>query len=155
MSAELVIGVDPGVTAGIVALPYVSGNALTPMVVQCDHASARFFVEAITNAHSPEYVVRLAVEAFVVGTRATRSTHAQAGKITRALIAQLTGLFDTALSWPAATVKPWATDHRLYAAGLIVPTAGMNHARDAARHALYAAVHQGLTVDPLSAKAQA
>jgi hypothetical protein len=52
----------------------------------------------------------------------------------------------------AALVKPWATDRRLTAAGLLDPTAGMGHARDAARHALYAAVHLQLTTDPLSKK---
>jgi len=47
-------------------------------------------------------------------------------------------------------VKPWAIPARLVKAGLIKPTEGMRHARDAARHALYAAVHERITADPLS-----
>jgi hypothetical protein len=52
-------------------------------------------------------------------------------------------------------VKPWATDTRLAAAGLMEPTTGMRHARDAARHALFAAVKTYGLPDPLSARAGA
>jgi hypothetical protein len=51
-------------------------------------------------------------------------------------------------------VKPWATDERLAAAGLLDPTKGMRHARDAARHALFCAVRDFGLPDPLSAKAR-
>jgi hypothetical protein len=47
-------------------------------------------------------------------------------------------------------VKPWATDERLEAAGLLDLTKGMRHARDAARHALFTAVKDGGVPDPLS-----
>jgi hypothetical protein len=53
----------------------------------------------------------------------------------------------------ASLVKTWATDKRLAAAGLLDATKGMQHARDASRHALYAAVHTGMARDPLSTKA--
>jgi hypothetical protein len=48
-------------------------------------------------------------------------------------------------------VKPWATDKRLTAAGLLAMTAKMADARDACRHALYTAVHDAGIPDPLSA----
>ena len=50
----------------------------------------------------------------------------------------------------AGEVKPWATDKRLHTAGLLDLTAGMRHARDAARHALYSAVRDYGLPDPLS-----
>jgi hypothetical protein len=53
----------------------------------------------------------------------------------------------------AADVKPWATDTRLQAAGLLDLTKGMRHARDAARHALFCAVCDFGLTDPLSRKA--
>lgn len=41
---------------------------------------------------------------------------------------------------PAGTVKTWATDSRLQAAGLLAATSGMpKHARDAGRHSLFTA----------------
>jgi hypothetical protein len=52
-------------------------------------------------------------------------------------------------------VKPWAVDKRLHAAGLLDMTAGMRHARDAARHALFCAVKDYGLPDPLSSKAGA
>lgn len=51
---------------------------------------------------------------------------------------------------PAAAVKPWATDKRLEAAGLMAPTEKFTDARDAARHALYCAVADLGLPDPLS-----
>lgn len=54
---------------------------------------------------------------------------------------------------PPALVKPWATDRRLEAAGLMSATAGMpDHARDGARHCLYTACHDLGLRDPLSRK---
>jgi hypothetical protein len=55
---------------------------------------------------------------------------------------------------PAAHVKPWATDERLEAAGLLEATKGMRHARDAARHALFAACKDGGIPDPLSKRSR-
>jgi hypothetical protein len=49
----------------------------------------------------------------------------------------------------AADVKPWATDKRLEAAGMLGHTSDMKHANDAARHALYTAKHDARMEDPL------
>lgn len=151
----LVIGVDPGVTTGIVAIAYRdSGDGRpVPMVLQCHHDSALFFVDAIL-AHHPGYTRWLAIEQFVVGTRASRSSTSGAGRITRDLIGGLSQtLVGVSLKVHAAgLVKPWATDKRLEAAGLLEATKEMRHARDAARHALFCAVKQSITPDPLSTR---
>ena len=80
-----------------------------------------------------------------------------AGRVTRELIGVLADLAAgrpqvTVIRRPAGLVLPWATNHRLAAAGLMAPTVGMPHARDAARHALYAAVRDGGMPDPLSTR---
>ena len=86
-----------------------------------------------------------------MGPRAGKSATTEAGRITRELIAELTRHAPMHVR-PAVTVKRWATDKRLEAAGLIGPTRGLPHARDAARHALYTAVKAGVTRDLLSVK---
>jgi hypothetical protein len=159
MNRALVIGVDPGLTTGVFAVPYIEGIAgAEPVAVQVLGAEG---VVPIVRAlvQRSELDAMLAVEAFVVGPRASRSSSAHAGRVTRALIRQLDDLAHIGpprvafASRPAAAVKPWATDKRLEAAGLLEHTTGMHHARDAARHALFAAVHEGITRDPLSSKA--
>jgi hypothetical protein len=157
MSRVLVVGVDPGQVTGIVALPYLDGRQLTPMVLQCDHYSAVPLVEAILRSgwHRPaDSRLVLVVEQFVVSTRAAKSGTAEAGRITRAMIADLDAL-EPVLTQTAGQVKPWATDRRLAAAGLLTPTSKLPHARDAARHALYAGVVKHLVRDPMSAAHQA
>jgi hypothetical protein len=55
----------------------------------------------------------------------------------------------------AAAVKPWVTDRRLEAAGLLALTSRMHHARDAARHALFALAKAEVFAHPLSRAAVA
>lgn len=156
-----VIGIDPGPTPGIVLLDRIQGGQIGgAYVVQCDHHSAPVVLRALLEVHLTPTIVQ--VEKFVVGRRASRSAHASAGGVTRDLVGELTVVFDDYDSTPngrlgghlfqrtAAQVKPWATDARLDAVGLLEATKGMRHARDAARHALFAAVHDGKIPDPLS-----
>lgn len=115
-----------------------------------------------------------AVEAFVVGSRAGRSATPQAGELARKIIGQVHALAldleaNVVVSRSASQVKAWATDVRLKAAtgavgpgdgrhgtggvpmpSLLVATQGKPHARDAARHALFAAVQDVRWPDPLS-----
>jgi hypothetical protein len=151
VSGTLVLGIDPGPTTGMVALLFTDRDAMAdPMVLQCDHYSTLLFARAIV-VWNPEFTPLVAVEQFVVGPRSSRSGTALAGRTTRNLIGALSEEFgDAVVLRPAGQVKPWATDRKLDAAGLLHPTAGMNHARDAARHALYAAVHSGIAHDPMS-----
>jgi hypothetical protein len=153
----LVIGVDPGPTPGIVALRGTN-RAAHPSVIQCNHHSTVPIIGCLLSTMDTSEPGRqpiLAVERFVVGPRAARSRTASAGATTRDLIAAIHHEFAEQAqveTRPAAAVKPWATDTRLAAAGLLEATRGMPHARDAARHALYAAVHAHLLPDPLSTR---
>ncbi len=158
----LVIGVDPGPIPGIVALRGHAGPnhpPVLPVVLQCHHDSAVLLVETLLASRLDDHPVIIAVEQFVVGPRAARSRTPQAGATTRNLVGALRAAavnqFAQLEVRSAVTVKPWATDARLAAAKLVDPTKGMPHARDAARHALFAAVHAGLLADPLSVRAGA
>ncbi len=155
MLTQLVIGVDPGPTPGFVMLSLDGRGGIAAVdVLQCTHRIAPGVFSGLLHGCLGTALVQ--IEEFVVGRRSGRSSSAHAGALTRQLIGQLqnacaTSLTDAAVQLCASgRVKPWATDDRLACAGLIVPTKGMTHARDAARHALFAAVHAGHLPDPLS-----
>lgn len=162
MSADVrVIGIDPGPVPGIVLLRFNRGPFGVAQVVQCTHNVAPTLFEAMlrTDPYTPTIVQ---IEKFVVGRRASRSSTAAAGEVTRDLIGALREVWADLDSTPrgrlggrwlqraAGQVKPWATDERLDAAGLLDATKGMRHAKDAARHAIFAACHDGGITDPLS-----
>ncbi len=155
MNHLFVLGVDPGETSGVVALSYRDGVLLTAQVFQCSAASTDWLVLALLDdlvGAMPDAEVVLAVERFVVGPRAARSRSAKAGATTRDLVGRLTAPDHAwrTVSRSASEVKPWATDERLEAAGLLAATKEMRHARDAARHSLYSAVADCGIPDPLS-----
>lgn len=158
------IGVDPGETTGICALDIAGTTA-----PEHDGAFIRWHgqlqstpgavlpvVQGLADGYRGPVV--LAVERFVVSTRAGRSASAMAGATTRVLIGELVGLHRSGscvvrvVQRSASDVKPWAVDKRLSAAGLLVK--GMRHANDAARHALFAAVKDCGMADPLSKKSR-
>jgi hypothetical protein len=149
----LVIGVDPGMTTGVCALHIVEqAMAVEPLLYQAyGYEAAMLLVGALVDDTVWDTGL-IAVERFVVSGRAGRSGSAAAGHMTRELIGALGTLGVQTFSRNAATVKTWATEKRLEAAGLLAATKGMGHARDAARHALYAGVHESLLADPLSSK---
>lgn len=153
MSDELLIlGVDPGTTTGLVALGARDGRITDAQALQCSAGWARWLVRSMLD-NEPGARRVVAVERFVVGPRAARSSTPGAGALTRDLIGALLQTADQVgalfLTRPAADVKPWATDRRLDAAGLLAPCTGMGHARDAARMALYSAVRDCGLPDPL------
>lgn len=157
MTPTLVIGVDPGATTGIVALPYADGVLGVPMIVQCDAECAVFIVTAIVDAHLEDHDLILGIEQYVVSGRSGRLASAGASRRTRDLIGELLTLGP--MLGPGAVhlntanrVKTWATDRKLDSAGLLDRTVGMGHARDGARHALFTAVEDGITLDPMSAR---
>lgn len=147
-----VIGVDPGPTPGLVRLHCQNGRLVPDWthVVQCTANALPEIVGAfLDNGRDvwPSTVVQ--VERFVTRGRtnsAQRQTLDQVGFLQS--IADVTGA--AVVLRNASQVKAWATDARLEAAGLLEACKGMRHARDAARHALYAAVHDGAIPDPLS-----
>lgn len=157
------IGIDPGPIPGIVMLtPRGFGRRLEVDVVQCSESAATAVLWGLldsgrmTLGRAPALVQ---IERFVVSSRSGRSSTAAAGATTRTLIGRLQGEAENqpnvrVVLRSASEVKPWATDERLAAAGLLDATRGMRHARDAARHALYCAVKEGRIPDPLSKAAR-
>lgn len=150
-----VIGVDPGSTVGVVEAKYLDvGTSYVQLRrAKAVQAGDSFEVDvAILPRLASSTPGLLAIERFVIGRASMRSGHhgrrtaEMVGEITRR--AELAGW--TVVQRSAAQVKPWATDRRLEAAGLLKACKGMRHARDAARHALFAAVHDGGIPDPLS-----
>lgn len=159
------IGIDPGPVPGIVLLTR-RGHHLDTDVIQCSAEVAPTLLYALLNdrrmslGNAPAIV---AIEEFVVRRRASRSASAHAGAITRNLVGRLEretlGMPNVKVVHRSASrVKPWATDIRLKS----VATGGTDlldvvshvgrHAKDAARHALYCAVHDGGLPDPLSTR---
>lgn len=162
MSGLRVIGVDPGPVPGIVDLHVEGPTLLRVEAIQCTAGTAAELVEALLQSERHTSTL-LQVERFVVGRRSGRSATAGAGAATRDLIGQLQRVVDSMsyavtresvhlIERNAGQVKPWATDTRLTAAGLLEATKGMRHARDAGRHALFAAVHDAGLPDPLSSR---
>lgn len=158
MTAIRVIGIDPGPTPGLVRLRYLDGVLTTVDVVQC--SSNMLMTVALTLLPGKAVLdseTYLQVERFVIGRASMRS--GSAGAITRDQVGRLLELAAGIgnvypVQRPATEVKAWATDKRLSNAGLINPTKGMTHARDAARHALFCAVADGKIKDPLSTRAR-
>lgn len=161
-----VIGFDPGPTSGVCAL-YFSPDAMSPLVYSCNDRAAVWLIERLlgerasavevrpgvtyqSKAVTPGSRVIMAVEAFAPGHGAGARVH---GGEVRNLISEVQGIANAhgvlPLQRTAAAVKPWATDKRLQAAGLYALCAKMTDARDACRHALFAAVHDGGLPDPL------
>lgn len=150
-----ILGIDPGPIPGFVELRYLERRLLDVSVVQASLNAASPVMLALLGELDPKaWATTVQIERFVIGRRSARSSTAAAGEQTRDLVgalsheAQLLGARVVLKS--AANVKPWASDLRLDAAGLLDATKGMRHARDAARHALFAAVHDGNQPDPLS-----
>lgn len=147
-----VIGVDPGPIPGVVRLHIDSWRVIEHDALQITPRLLTATLDMLTCYG--EDPAALAVERFVVGRRAARSSTPTAGTVTRELVAIVAawadhhGIHQETRS--AAEVKPWATDTRLDAAGLLATTTGMRHARDAARHALFCAVRDFGLPDPLS-----
>lgn len=146
---DYVLGVDPGETVGVCRLNCVGGLLTNVDIVQCNLSAAPAVIAGLITGIPTERLT-MAVESFVVGSRAARSTKARAGERTRLLIGWLKGEADSAgfkiVQRPASAVKPWASNERLKAAGI---TGVGGHSLDAARHALFEAVAAGYCPDPL------
>lgn len=157
-----ILGVDPGPMVGIVGIRVAAGRLLGPTVVdivQCsDHVVLSVLGSLVDRSVLRHARVCVAMERFVVGKRAAGLNAPIASAKTRdaiALIREWASSRATFVERRAIDVKPWATDARLDAAGLLETTKGMRHARDGARHALYCAVRVCGLPDPLSKRAGA
>lgn len=151
----VVVGVDPGPTPGVCRLVYFNDHTYEPEVYQTHHSACFNLVGWLMRPDWDEGApVVLAIERFHVGPGSARVSTPVAGRITRDLVGQLSALVSgdrgvRLVQRSAAEVKPWGTDLRLTKSGLLELTKGMPHARDAARHSLFAAVSSGMP-DPLS-----
>lgn len=154
-----VIGIDPGPLPGIVRLHILEDDRGTTLLEAQALQVTPGVLIAVLEALADGVRQVVALERFVVGPRASRSSTPAAGAATRAMVSRIAdwagqrGIQQHARS--AAEVKPWATDTRLEAAGLLELSKSMRHARDAARHALFCAVKDYGLPDPLSRKAGA
>lgn len=150
MSAQTraVIGADPGDTVGFAVLYVVEGRLVGNELAQRRATEAPAFLGELLDRDAG--VHRLAIERYVVRRRAGR-VKARPGEVTRAVTFELI-LAARERRVPvtersANEVKSWATNDRLRAAGLY--REGLDHGRDAARHALFEAVARGLLSDPM------
>lgn len=152
-----IVGVDPGRVTGIAGLSVFDGELTNHTLIQCSHDVPRWLARHLFDSVQPVDRLVLAVERFVVRARAGRSNDAAAGEITRDLIGALATIGElhgaAVFLRSASDVKPWATDKRLATAGITAPPA-MRHSLDAARHALFAAVHDCGLPDPLSTRSR-
>jgi hypothetical protein len=161
VSSELLaIGIDPGPTPGLALLRYSDGWLERAEVLQCSHGALLTVVQAflLEDSH-PDLLTLVQVERFVVRRGSGKS--GEAGALTRDQVGAVqrevgyfsrsaTGTDVAVTQQSAGRVLGWATDARLHAVGLYAMTKGMQHARSAARHALFAACHDGHISDPLS-----
>lgn len=151
----IVIGVDPGPLIGMAFLWLVDDTARPSELTLTDVLQTTpGLLDDVLSPFLTEYDAMVAVEKFVVGYRASRSSSSGSGQLTRDVLAEVSAITVSCnrrlVQRSASEVKPWATDKRLEAAGLMDMTVGMRHARDAARHALFTAVRDYGLPDPLS-----
>lgn len=161
----IVIGVDPGGTTGIAVITL--GDDGKYYTLHSVEVPGQQFVEAFGQVIDGLVASRklmdgeqmlIATEQFVVRGRASRSKTPQGGQLARRIIGWLESIADRGPAYnqlrlrSASQVKKWATNRRLERAGLLasIPASG-GHARDAGRHALFAARMDLKWPDPLSA----
>lgn len=153
---DFAIGIDPGPTTGICVLNLDTarpGDAAE--IYQCNARAASWLLCRICDRITGN-TARAGMEPFIRSRGP--GTAMRPGQVTADQVAELNEYL-TAYGVPcsaqrAGLVKPWATDKRLDAAGLLALTPGSTHARDAARHALYCAVWNCGYPDPLSRRAR-
>jgi hypothetical protein len=135
-----IIGIDPGPLVGacLLRLPATGEREWHAEIAQITPNGLWALIAGWQEAYP---IAAVAAERFVVRHRAVRLNAPKASEAARNVLGGLVvALGDTRrIERSASEVKPWATDARLDAAGLLEPTKGMRHARDAVRHALFAA----------------
>lgn len=172
--SRVMIGVDPGPTTGITAfglVPYHKNDGYkNPLRIlggghyffQCNAAAVPSILTMLIEGFRG-IPITVVCEAWVPSPKLSAAT-AKVGAVTQDVImtvARGVGSYNETrgIGTPvvhyverrACDVKPWATDERLGAAGLLAPTkdGAMRHARDAGRHALFSAHTDHGLGDPL------
>ena len=151
------LGIDIGDTTGFLIAAWAPGHrrAVRVQAFQCDRESAPDLLGWILAGYGE--VVRFGQgEEFrdALPGRKLQGTRPAPIRAQQHELAAVAARYGLVLAWrPAANVKSWVQARdwaRLKAAGLWDITAGQPHARSAAWHCLYAAVHDGGLPDPLS-----
>jgi hypothetical protein len=157
------VGADPGPATGLCLLDYRDGILVGRMLLQaaadCAPAVLRDLLESRKNGMVAGRRVG-SVEKFVTGRSA--GSRGLPADVTRQLVMELAEMLQlfgyTVNIRPAADVKPWASNKRLVAAGIVPSEKGMhgdmNHSYDAARHAIFGAHDAGVIQDPLLSRAK-
>jgi hypothetical protein len=155
-----ILGIDPGGTTGLCLVrPRRGVYSWKPPVAYCatpwQLSKSELYpidlvalVRRLTSVQEDGKLF-VACEDFVLGRASTRGQRA-GGQHARDLIGAVKTLPNPFVLRSAAQVKPWATPKRFGAAFHASKFRGLPHAADAARHALYAAVHDLGWPDPLS-----
>lgn len=157
----IVIGIDPGEVTGIGYLRLTTAKAPdfgkrigAIHFAQVTAGLVTPILHGIRHRVEMEARIVVAIERFVVGSRAGRTPSHASGAVTRELVTLATAWAELnnaeVVLRSAADVKPWATDERLDKAGLLNKAQGMRHAKDGGRHALFEAVKNHGLPDPLS-----
>jgi hypothetical protein len=156
------LGGDPGGTAGFLLAGWNQGErkAVFARAFQCDGGSTDALLEWILrdNLRAPGQRNRITAAQFEAFDSRPRpgGLHGASPTAIQVQIDDLRSACEQAgvpvIVRPVADVKRWAGDERLKRAGLldIVSPAAMRHAKSAAWHALYCAVHDCGLPDPLS-----
>lgn len=146
------VGIDPGPSTGVVVLVIGADGSWSWMAFQVNGEAAFWLIESIYRDYCPRVV---AIEEFIPTSKA--GTTGKDAQLTRRIADHAYQLALTIKRNPAAharkrnagMIKPWASDHRLRKAGFPLGAKFLD-ARDAARHAMYAAVYDGKERDPLA-----
>ncbi|HEY3691282.1 MAG TPA: hypothetical protein VGL46_13400 [Pseudonocardiaceae bacterium] len=152
-TSRRVLGIDPGGTTGFCLLWHDNdtyGRQLWQQKITPKELS-ELLGKLVGEYRAAGIDLVVACEGFVVGRRAARSKHQQGGQLARDLIGAVKGAAVPAVYRSANQVKLWATDRRM---ALLFPDGadvfrGKGHAKDGARHALYAAVVDLHWPDPM------
>lgn len=140
-----IIGIDPGPVSGVCLLrtpdPAGKPDAWVGEFAQCTPDALWALLAMWIDRHP---IRAVAHESFVVGHRASRVNDPAASKAARDIEGGLRLAIPSGIhriSRRAADIKTWASEARLKACGLHVGGKALVHARDGAKHALYAACH--------------
>lgn len=144
-----VLGIDPGGTTGIARLTRADHHWILAWheLERWEELGGTNQLSKLVASSAPDLI---AIERFVVGRRAARSRNAAAAEAAREIIGVVSQLGYPLTRNNAADVKRWATDRRLAAMRIELPSTKGGHARDATRHALYAMRERRWCPDPLA-----
>lgn len=152
------LGIDTGPHTGFFAAWWsrATWELQYALAFECAAVMAPSMLRVLMEVPAVPMVKVAGIEAFTARGRSQRlagvriaAMHAEQHE----LLAVLNHCGVHCLARPAGTVKPWATDKRLEAAGLLKLAGTSPHIRDAGRHMLFSACQAGLP-DPLSSVAR-